>query len=321
MKVFYFLFILLALAFLSLFVGISDISFTDIFSLSEGQMMILTVSRFPRTVALVLAGVGVSVCGLIMQQMTQNKFVSPTTAGTLDAAKLGILASLILLPEAGGFQKILITFAFTFLASIVFLNIADRIRYRNVVFIPIVGLLFGGIISSITVFFAYQYNIIQDVGASQDASGAWMMGDFSGILEGNYELLYLCVPAVLVTYLYANKFTVVGMGKNFSKNLGLNYRAVLNIGLFCVSLTISVIAITVGMIPFLGLVVPNIISFYYGDNLKKTLPLTAIFGAVFLLCCDIVGRVIIFPFEVPIGMTVGVIGGMIFLVLLLRKKL
>lgn len=133
-------------------------------------------------------------------------------------------------------------------------------------------------------------------------------------------MVYLSIPAVFITYLYANKFTVVGMGENFSKNLGLNYRAILNIGLFCIALTVSVIVLTVGAIPFLGLVIPNIVSILYGDNLRKTLPITAVFGAIFLLICDIIGRLIIYPFEVPIGMSVGVIGGIIFLILLMKKR-
>ncbi|HLW62519.1 MAG TPA: ABC transporter permease [Flavobacterium sp.] len=313
MRLLYFLFALIALSVLSLFVGVKDISFVDMFRWSDEQTMVLTISRIPRTVALVLAGVGMSVCGLIMQQMTQNRFVSPTTAGTLDAAKMGILVSVIFASQSDNFIRILFAFGFTFLASIIFLKIADRIRYRNIIFIPLVGLMFGGVLNSITTFFAYKNNAVQNV-------NAWMVGDFSGILQGNYELVYLSIPAVFITYLYANKFTVVGMGENFSKNLGLNYRAILNIGLFCIALTVSVIVLTVGAIPFLGLVIPNIVSILYGDNLRKTLPITAVFGAIFLLICDIIGRLIIYPFEVPIGMSVGVIGGIIFLILLMKKR-
>ena len=313
LKSIYFIIALILLAFISLFVGVKDIALADIFQWNEEELLTMAISRVPRTMALIFAGVGLSICGLIMQQMTQNRFVSPTTAGTLDAAKMGILASLIFLPQAGAAVKTLFAFALTFLASIVFLKIVDRIRYRNVIFIPLVGLIFGGILNSITTFFAYKNNIVQNV-------NAWMMGDFSGVLQGRYELIYLSIPAVVLTYLYANKFTVVGMGESFSKNLGLNYRAVMNIGLFCVSLTVSVIVITVGIIPFLGLIIPNIVSVLFGDNLKKTLPITAMFGAMFLLICDIVGRLIIFPFEVPIGMTVGIIGGVIFLVLLMKRR-
>jgi len=313
LRLLYFIFALIALAVISLFVGVKDIAVSDLFRWTDEQQLVMSISRIPRTVALILAGVGMSICGLIMQQMTQNRFVAPTTAGTLDAAKMGILASILFASQSGNFTRILFAFGFTFLASIIFLKIADRIRYRNIIFVPLVGLMFGGILNSITTFFAYENNVVQNV-------NAWMVGDFSGILQGNYELVYLSIPAVVITYLYANKFTVVGMGENFSKNLGLNYRTVLNIGLFCVALTVSVVVLTVGTIPFLGLVIPNIVSILYGDNLRKTLPITAVFGAIFLLICDIIGRLIIFPFEVPIGMTVGIVGGVIFLILLIKKQ-
>lgn len=313
MKIFYLIFLLFILVFISLFVGVTDIAFFDILQWDDQQKLVMIISRIPRTAALIFAGIGLSVCGLIMQQMMQNRFVAPTTAGSLDAAKMGILASLVFIPQSDVWIRSLFAFGFTFLASIIFLKIADRIRYRNVIFIPIVGLMFGGVLNSITTFFAYKNDIVQDV-------NAWMMGDFSGVLQGKYELIYLSIPAVLITYLYANKFTVVAMGENFSKNLGLNYRAVMNIGLFCISLTVSVVVLTVGTIPFLGLVVPNIVSVLFGDNLKNTLPVTALFGAIFLLICDIIGRLIIFPFEIPIGMTVGLIGGVIFLILLMRQK-
>ena len=204
-------------------------------------------------------------------------------------------------------------FLFTFLASLIFLGIVRKIRYRNVVFVPLVGLMFGGIIGSISTFFAVRLNIVQD-------TNAWMMGDFSGILQGRYELIYLSLPAIVITYLYANKFTVIGMGEDFSRNLGLNYKAIMNIGLFCVSLTVSAVVITAGAIPFLGLIVPNVVSLLFGDNLKKTLPLVALSGAIFLLVCDIVGRVVIYPYEIPIGVTVSIIGAVIFLVLILRKR-
>jgi iron complex transport system permease protein len=94
----------------------------------------------------------------------------------------------------------------------------------------------------------------------------------------------------------------------------------MNIGLFCVSLTVSSVVITAGAIPFLGLIIPNVVSLIFGDNLKKTLPLIALSGAVFLLICDILGRVVIYPYEVPIGVTVSVFGSIIFLFLLIWRK-
>lgn len=313
MKIAGYLIVLILVACVSVFIGVKDISITDIFHPDDEEMLILTVSRIPRTLSLILAGIGLSISGLILQQITQNKFVSPTTAGTLDAAKLGLLIAFLWMPQSGLLNRALMAFVFTFAASLVFLNITDRIRYRNIIFVPLVGIIFGNILSSVTSFFAYRYNIVQNV-------NAWLVGDFSSVLKGNYEVLFFSVPAILVTYLYANRFTVAGMGEAFSKNLGLNYRQVVNTGLFCVSLTVSVVVITVGVIPFLGLVVPNIISLVYGDNLRKTLPYTALFGALFLLVCDIAGRLVMFPFEVPIGVVVGIAGGVLFLILLFRKR-
>lgn len=305
--------VLIVCSVISLFVGVADISIADFLQWDAEKMSLITISRIPRTAALILAGVGMSISGVIMQQMTQNKFVSPTTAGTLEAAKMGLLIFIIFIPTAGAALKMLSAFLFTFLASLIFLSIVRKIRYRNVVFVPLVGLMFGGIIGSISTFFAVRLNIVQD-------TNAWMMGDFSGILQGRYELIYLSLPAIVITYLYANKFTVIGMGEDFSRNLGLNYKAIMNIGLFCVSLTVSAVVITAGAIPFLGLIVPNVVSLLFGDNLKKTLPLVALSGAIFLLVCDIVGRVVIYPYEIPIGVTVSIIGAVIFLVLILRKR-
>ncbi|NLJ01861.1 MAG: iron chelate uptake ABC transporter family permease subunit [Bacteroidales bacterium] len=305
--------ILIVFSVISLFVGVADITVADILQWDAEKMSLITISRIPRTVALILAGVGMSISGVIMQQMTQNKFVSPTTAGTLEAAKMGLLIFLIFVPTAGSGLRMLSAFLFTFAASLIFLGIVRKIRYRNVVFVPLVGLMFGGIIGSISTFFAVRLNIVQD-------TNAWMMGDFSGILQGRYELIYLSLPAIAITYLYANKFTVIGMGEDFSRNLGLNYKAIMNVGLFCVSLTVSSVVITAGAIPFLGLIVPNVVSLMFGDNLKKTLPLVALSGAIFLLVCDIVGRIVIYPYEIPIGVTVSIIGAVIFLILILRKR-
>ncbi|MDD4776673.1 MAG: iron chelate uptake ABC transporter family permease subunit [Fermentimonas sp.] len=305
--------ILIILAILSLFVGVADVTVADIINRDIDKISLIYVSRLPRTATLILAGIGMSVSGVIMQQMTQNKFVSPTTAGTLEAAKMGLLIFFIYTPAAGVTLKMLSAFLFTFLASIIFLTIVRKIKHRNVIFVPLVGLMFGGIIGSISTFFAVHLNIVQD-------SNAWMMGDFSAILQGRYELIYLTLPAILITYFYANKFTVIGMGEEFSKNLGLNYNHIMNIGLFCVSLTVSSVVITAGAIPFLGLIVPNVVSLIFGDNLKKTLPLISLSGAIFLLICDIFGRVAIYPYEVPIGVTVSIFGSIIFLFLLFWRK-
>ena len=308
------LFIVLVLSGLvSLFVGVKDISFFDFFSLTDDQRMTLAISRVPRTVTLIIAGAGLSIAGFIMQQISQNKFVAPSTAGTLDAAKLGILVSVINFPMASTWMKSIIALVFTLLASLVFIGMIRRIQFKNIIFIPLIGIMFGNILNAISTFYAYKNNIVQNM-------QGWMMGDFSSVLQGNYESIYFILPAVVISYLYANEFVVVGMGENFSKNLGLSYHNIIFLGLFCVALTVSVTVVTVGAIPFLGLIVPNLVSIFHGDNLRKTLPYTALYGSIFLLICDILGRIVIYPYEIPIGLSIGIIGGIFFLILILKRK-
>lgn len=297
----------------SLFIGVKDISPLDLFHLTAEQRQVLWISRLPRLISIIIAGTSMSIIGLIMQQLTRNKFVSPTTAGTMDSARFGILVALMVFGNAAPLVKMLVAFVFALLGTMIFMRILDKVKYKDAIFIPLVGLMFGNIVSSVTTFFAYKNDLIQNM-------SSWLQGDFSMILKGRYEMLYISIPLLIIAYLFANRFTIAGMGEEFTVNLGLNYKAVVNIGLVIVAAISSVVILTVGMIPFLGLVVPNIVTMYLGDHLKKSLLHTALLGAVFVLFCDILGRVIIYPYEISIGVTVGVIGSAIFIYLLLRRR-
>lgn len=313
MKKSYLIILFIILAITSLFVGVIDLNPADILRLTNEQTQTLLISRIPRLVSIIIAGASMSIAGLIMQQLSRNKFVSPTTAGTMDSAKLGILISLMVFTTASPFQKMIVAFFFALIGTFLFMKILDRIKFKDAIFIPLVGMMFGNIINSISTFFAYKYDLIQNM-------SSWLLGDFSMMIKGRYELLYVSIPLVIVSYVYANKFTVAGMGEDFASNLGMNYKQVVNIGLTIVALITASVVLTVGIIPFLGLIVPNIVSLYEGDNLKKGIFNTALLGSVFLLFCDILGRVIIYPYEISISLTVGVIGSGIFVYLIMRRK-
>lgn len=304
---------LIILSIASIFIGVKDVNLSDILHWDQEKMQIVFISRLPRLISIIVAGVSLSISGLIMQQLSRNKFVSPTTAGTMDSAKLGVLVSLLLFTSASPLEKMIVAFVFALAGTFLFMQILKRIKFKDTIFIPLVGIMFGNIISSITTFFAYKYDLIQNI-------NSWLQGDFSMIMKGRYEILYLSIPLVIIAFLYANRFTVAGMGEDFAANLGMNYNRVLNIGLIIVALIAALVVLTVGMIPFLGLIIPNIVSIYRGDNLKNSLPHTALLGAVFVLACDILGRIVIYPYEISIGLTVGVIGSGIFLYLLMRRN-
>ncbi|KAA6449037.1 MULTISPECIES: ABC transporter permease [Bacillus] len=313
MKLRYLVVLLILLAFCSIFIGVEDLSPLDLFHMNKEEASTLFASRLPRLISIIIAGMSLSICGLIMQQISRNKFVSPTTAGTMDWARLGILISLMLFTSASPLIKMLIAFIFALAGNFLFMKILERIKFNDTIFIPLVGLMLGNIVSSIATFIAYKYDLIQNI-------SSWLQGDFSLIVKGRYELLYLSIPLVIIAYIFADKFTVAGMGESFSVNLGLKYKRIVNIGLIISSLITSLVILTVGMLPFLGLIIPNIVSIYRGDNLKSSLPHTALLGAVFVLLCDILGRIIIFPYEISIGLMVGIIGSGIFLYMLLRRK-
>ena len=153
-----------------------------------------------------------SIAGLIMQSLSRNKFVSPTTAGTLDATRLGVLISMMFFTNVTYFQKFPSLSYFALAGTLLFMQILNRIKFKDAIFIPLIGLMFGNILSSVTTFFAYKANIIQNI-------SAWLQGDFSLIMKGRYELLYVSVPILILAYIYANRFTVAGMGEDFAKIL------------------------------------------------------------------------------------------------------
>lgn len=313
MKLRYMIAALVIISVASIFLGVSDLTPLDLLHLTDEQSKVLFLSRLPRMVSILIAGASMSIIGLIMQQLSKNKFVSPTTAGTMDSARFGVLVSLMLFSDASSMTKIVISFVFALGGTFIFMKILDNIKFKDPVFIPLVGLMFGSIIQSMGTFFAYKNDLIQNM-------TSWMQGDFSMIMGGNYELLYVSIPTLFIAYFYANKFTIAGMGEEFSKNLGLNYRQVVNFGLIISAFVTASVVLSVGVIPFLGLIIPNIVTIYQGDHLKNNLLHTAILGALFVMVSDIIGRLLIYPYEIPINLTVGVIGSAIFIFLLLRRK-
>ena len=306
---------LLLLAVLSLLIGVADFSLSALFGGSDAAatLQLLLASRLPRTLALILAGSGMAIAGLLMQMLARNRFVEPSTAGTVESATLGILVVTLLAPGLPVFAKMLISAVFALAGTGLFLAILRRLPHRSPLVVPLVGIMLGGVISAVASFFAYRFDLMQSL-------GAWTTGDFSGVLRGRYELLWIAFALTGLAYVAADRFTVAGLGEDFATNLGLDYRKVLALGLFIVAMVTAVVVVSVGTIPFLGLIVPNVVSLVMGDNVRRSLPFVALLGAGFVLACDIVGRLVRYPYEIPIGTVMGIIGSTLFLYLLLRKQ-
>ncbi len=305
------LIVLMLLFAASLSVGVADFSWTKLFEFSDDMQLMLT-SRLPRTFAIVLTGASLAVAGMIMQILMRNRFVEPSMVGASQSAALGLLLMALFFPAAALMTKMSVAAAAAMAGMLVFMALIRRLPPTAQLMVPLVGIIFGGVIESVAVFIAYETEMLQLL-------GVWQQGDFSGVLLGRYELLWITGILAVCAYLIADQLTIIGLGETVAVNLGLNRNTILWAGLIIVALITSLVVVTVGNIPFIGLVVPNIVSRMMGDKLRQSLPAVALMGAAMVLLCDIIGRLIRFPFEIPVSTVFGVVGTVLFLYLLLRK--
>lgn len=293
---------------LSLFVGVADLSDTT----GRGAEF-LWITRIPRTASLLLAGASMAMAGLVMQLMTQNRFVEPTTVGTTEWAGLGLLLSSILLPSLSVLTKMAIAILFAFVGTLIFFAFLRRVTLKSSLIVPIVGIMFGAVVSAVSTFLAIRFQLLQML-------GSWFMGRFTGVEVGHYEPLWIVLLVAVVVVIAADRFTVAGLGKDIATTVGLNYERVVLLGVGLVSLTTGVVTVVIGMLPFLGLIVPNLVSMIRGDDLRSNLPWVFLTGIWIVTVCDIIGRVVIMPFEVPVSLVLAVVGSAVFIVMLLRTR-
>ncbi|WP_274572137.1 iron chelate uptake ABC transporter family permease subunit [Neisseria leonii] len=303
---------LLVLSALSLSIGVADFHWGRLFEFSD-DMQLMLISRLPRTLAIILTGASLAVAGMIMQILMRNRFVEPSMVGAGQSAALGLLLTVLLFPAAALSVKMAAAAVSALAGMLVFMVLIRRLPPTAQLMVPLVGIIFGGVIESAALFIAYETEMLQVL-------GVWLQGEFSGVLLGRYELLWLTGFLAVCAYLIADRLTIIGLGESVAVSLGLNRNAVLWAGLMIVALITALVLVTVGNIPFIGLVVPNIVSRIMGDRLRQSLPLVALMGACMVLACDIIGRLIRFPFEIPVATVFGVVGTVLFLYLLLRKN-
>ncbi|MBU3839611.1 MAG: iron chelate uptake ABC transporter family permease subunit, partial [Candidatus Ruminococcus intestinipullorum] len=292
--------------------GVLDMDLALLMNGDTQAIEVFLISRLPRLLAILCTGIGMSVAGLIMQQLCMNKFVSPTTGATISSAQFGILIALIFMPKSTLWSRAIFAFIFAILGTWIFVYFIQKVQFKDVVMVPLVGMMFGNVVGGVTSFLAFKYEMTQ-------ALSTWLVGHFSMVLKGRYEIVYLTVPLVILAFLFANQFNIVGMGKDFSKNLGVPYNFILFLGLTIAAMITASIVVIVGSISYIGLIVPNLVAMFKGDRIRGTLIDTALFGAIFVLVCDMISRVVIMPYELPIELIVGTLGSVLFVALLLYR--
>lgn len=298
--------LVLALLAASLMVGQYDILGTE-----DGWEM-FRATRVPRTIALVLAGAAMAMSGLIMQMITQNRFVEPATTGTTEWAGLGLLASFLLFPDGSVMTRMLLAVGAAFIGTMVFFAFLRRVTLRSSLVVPIVGIMLGAVVSAVSTFIALQTDLLQSL-------GVWFAGSFTSVIAGQYEILWVVLLVVIAVFFYADRLTAAGLGEDIATNIGLNYNRIVLVGTSLVAVATGVVTVVVGNLPFLGLIVPNIVSMLRGDDLRSNLPWVCLTGIGVVTLCDLLGRIVIAPFEMPVSVILGVVGAAVFIALIVRR--
>lgn len=299
--------LLLLLVFLSISIGTSDFSWGKLFDFDQQTWLLFQESRLPRTISILLTASSMSMAGLLMQTITQNQFAAPSTVGTTEAAKLGMVLSLFVFPSASLTQKMLFAFVSSIVFTLFFLAFMTIFTVKERWMLPLIGIIYSGIIGSVTEVIAYRFNLVQSM-------TAWTQGSFSMIQTHQYEWLFLGLIILITVWKLSQTFTIMNLGKETSESLGISYSLLEKLALFLVALTTSVTMITVGGLPFLGVIVRK----RYGDNLSQTKLMVALVGANLVLACDILSRVLIRPYELSVSLLLGIIGSLVFILLLWR---
>jgi iron complex transport system permease protein len=171
----------------------------------------------------------------------------------------------------------------------------------------------GAVVGSVSTFVALQFDMLQNL-------GTWFAGSFTSVLRGQYEFLWIVVLVVVAVFVMADRLTVAGLGEEVATNVGINYNAMIILGTGLVAIATGVVTVVVGSLPFLGLIVPNIVSLIRGDDLRSNLPWVCLLGIAIVTVCDLLGRTLIAPFEIPVSLILGILGAVVFVVLLLRQR-
>lgn len=296
---------------ISISIGAANFHWGSLFSDSE-VISLLLYSRLPRTIAIILTGATLAVAGMVLQIVLRNRFLEPNMVGATQSAALGVLLVSIYDPQAPQLTKMSCASVAALVGMTLFILLFRRLPAQRQIMIPLIGIIYGSIIEALVNFIGIETNTLQLL-------AVWFAGDFSAVLAGRYELLWLTGIMTIVIYVLADRLTIAGLGQNISISLGVNYVRMMWIALFTVAMITAIVVVTVGQIPFIGLVVPNIVSRLAGDRLRQNLPSVALLGANALLICDIISRTIDPPYEVPVSMIFGIIGTIVFLYLLFKR--
>jgi len=306
-------------------VGSTSISLTRAFDPSipfdqNVDAQIFFVARLPRVLAGALVGSALASAGVVFQAMLRNPLATPFTLGVSAGASLGAMLVIIF---GGAFA--LGTLSAVPAASLVGAAAATAVVYWlasrrghaiSTSVLLLAGVTLNSFLSALIMFVQYLADFAQVYRAAR-----WIMGDLD---IGSYDTLIASLPLVIVAFglfaLLPSSLNLLSVGKDAAAARGVDVPRAQRIAFFSASLATAAAVSLAGPIGFVGIVVPHLVRLLVGVDHRIVLPASALFGAAFLVACDLVARTILSPVEIPVGIVTAMIGGPFFLWLLVRKS-
>lgn len=305
---------LLSILFGSVPVSISDICSNILFQKTDSTVYtLITAVRLPRALGGLFAGIGLSVSGVILQTVMNNALASPATIGVNSGSGFAVMLAMLLFPRnvllipASAFAGALLTS----LAVFALAYLADSSRTT---------IILAGI--TISSFLNAGINTIKilDMDLSVNLT-SFLSGSLSGLTLGGLTFPCLCIlTAFFFSLCLGRVLNILGLGDDIARSLGVNVSFARLLLLILSSLLAGCVVSYAGLLSFVGLIVPHVCRQLFGNDARFLLPCSALLGGSFVLCCDLLGRLLFRPFELPAGIIMAFIGGPFFLYLLLKKK-
>lgn len=300
---------------LSLMIGPSDISISQIFDAAEDEAYTIILHiRLPRALAAIVGGAGLSIAGVVMQSVLRNDLASPYTLGISHAASFGAALSIAILSPELYFTPIA---AFVSSLVVVFVMIALS-KYKGATAETMV--LTGVALSSL---YTGGLTAIKYFSTDEELAAItfWQFGDLSRASWQGIAIMFLCFLFILLFFILNSwNYNAMEYGDDVAKSLGVNAERVRILGMLFSSLITAVIVSFVGIIGFIGLVVPHIVRRVIGEDALYLLPASCIAGALLLLSADTASRTLFSPIILPVGILTSFLGAPLFIYLILTGR-
>ncbi|MEH6936763.1 iron ABC transporter permease [Bacillus sp. JJ664] len=317
---FFFKLILGLLIFLSMFVisiiyGAADTTVSDVWkaiftNAKSQQISIIQEIRLPREVAAIFVGAALAVAGAIMQGMTRNPLADPGLLGLTAGANAALAITIAFFPTLNYFGIMIACFIGAAVGSLIVFGIGSMKKGGFSPFrIVLAGAAVSGFLYAISDGIGIYFKISQNI-------SMWTSGGLIGTSWGQIKIVVpFIVIGIIVSLFLSRQLTILSLNEEVAIGLGQNINKIKALLFVIIILLAGASVALVGNMAFLGLMVPHIVRAFVGTDYRFILPMSAIFGATFLLFADTLGRTINIPYETPVAAIVAMIGLPFFLII------